>query len=111
MKKRVKFLCGMLIAFVLFSGVMLPLGNANALNQVYAAEADYEYEEVAENLPTGDLESAKAYHFSQNALKKTADSGYQASHIPATIYGASYTYKWQDYGSDYYYGIASYEYG
>ena len=107
MKKRVKFLCGVLSALVLFPGVALPLGNTTALNQVYAADADYEYDEVVEELPTGDLESAKAYHFSKSALRKSVDSGYQASHIPATIYGASYTYKWQNYGSDYYYGKLS----
>ena len=107
MKLKMKFLCGVMSAFVLISGVAGPFGTTSALNQVYAAEEDYTYDEVVDDLPTGDLEGAKIYHFSENALKKEASAGYQSSRIPAFVYNIKYTYQWQNYGSSYYYGKLS----
>ncbi len=105
MKKMSKLFCGLLAATMLFTGVSF-LFTSN-ISEVKAAEADYSYEEVVDDLPTGDLLKGKEYHFSNSDLKKISSIKYQGNHVLASYYGASETYKWTGYGSDYFYGKMS----
>ena len=103
MKKMSKLFCGALVATLLFSGVPF----TSNVSEVKAAEEDYSYEAVVDDLPTGDLSQEKAYQFSDSALKEISSAKYKLNHVPALFYGSGDTYKWSGYGSDYFYGKMS----
>ncbi|MCR4674371.1 MAG: hypothetical protein K5675_05110 [Lachnospiraceae bacterium] len=105
MNKLSKRLCIFLSVILLFSGVTIP-GEISDLSTVSAAESTYDTSEV-DNYYTGDLEKAKGYKLAETFVSKNQTSGYQTAHVPASYYGASYTYNWGGYGSTYYYSKLS----
>ena len=97
MKKFKQRLCGVLAAFVLAGSLFTPLGGMNP-SVVQAAENV----NVSSNLPTGDLKDERVYHLS-NTFKSKELKSQARNYRPRKYYSSQYTYKWQNYGSDYFY--------